>query len=49
MIIDKLFKTVKEKGHVCVGLDTDLSYIPNTFLEKFSSLEDAIFGFNKAI
>ncbi|GAA0121140.1 MULTISPECIES: orotidine-5'-phosphate decarboxylase [Clostridium] len=49
MIIDKLFKTVKEKGHVCVGLDTDLSYIPNTFLEKFSSLEDAIFEFNKAI
>ena len=49
MIIDKLFKTVEEKGHVCVGLDTDLSYIPNTFLNKFSSLEDAIFEFNKAI
>ncbi|WP_291579280.1 orotidine-5'-phosphate decarboxylase [Clostridium sp. UBA6640] len=49
MIIDKLFKTVEEKGHVCVGLDTDLSYIPNTFLNKFGSLEDAIFEFNKAI
>lgn len=49
MIIDKLFKTVEEKGHVCVGLDTDLSYIPNIFLNKFSSLEDAIFEFNKAI
>ncbi|WP_461614050.1 orotidine-5'-phosphate decarboxylase [Clostridium sp. Marseille-QA1073] len=49
MIIDKLFKTVEEKGHVCVGLDTDLSYIPNTFLNKFSSLEEGIFEFNKAI
>lgn len=49
MIIDRLFKTVEEKGHVCVGLDTDLSYIPNTFLNKFSSLEEGIFEFNKAI
>lgn len=49
MIIDKLFKTVEEKGHVCVGLDTDLSYIPKTFLNKFTSLEEAVFQFNKTI
>jgi hypothetical protein len=25
MIIDKLFENVAQKGHVCVGLDTDFS------------------------
>jgi orotidine-5'-phosphate decarboxylase len=49
MIIDKLFKAVQEKGHVCVGLDTDLSYIPKSFMEKFSSVEEAVFQFNKEI
>jgi len=49
MIIDKLFKAVQEKGHVCVGLDTDLSYIPKSFMEKFSSIEEAVFQFNKEI
>lgn len=49
MIIDKLYKAVEEKGHVCVGLDTDTSYIPEVFRNKFSNMEDAIFHFNKAI
>lgn len=49
MIIDKLFKAVEEKGHVCVGLDTDISYIPKNFMEKFNSIEDALFNFNKEI
>lgn len=49
MIIDKLYKAVEEKGHVCVGLDTDISYIPKAFLESFSSIEDAVFNFNKEI
>lgn len=49
MIIDKLFKVVEEKGHVCVGLDTDISYIPKNFVEKFNSIEDALFNFNKEI
>lgn len=49
MIIDKLFNTVKEKGHVCLGLDTDLKYIPNDFLNKFSSISEGIFQFNKSI
>lgn len=49
MIIDKLFKVVEEKGHVCVGLDTDISYIPKNFMEKFNSIEDALFNFNKEI
>jgi len=49
VIIDKLFKVVEEKGHVCVGLDTDISYIPKNFMEKFNSIEDALFNFNKEI
>lgn len=49
MIIDRLFNAVQKKGHVCVGLDTDLSYIPKSFMEKFSSVEEAVFQFNKEI
>lgn len=49
MIIDRLFKTVAEKGHVCVGLDTDISYIPESFKAKYENIGDAIFEFNKAI
>ena len=49
MIIDRLFKTVAEKGHVCVGLDTDIAYIPESFKAKYENIGDAIFEFNKAI
>ncbi|KOF57753.1 orotidine 5'-phosphate decarboxylase [Clostridium sp. DMHC 10] len=49
MIIDKLYNSVKEKGHVCLGLDTDLSYIPEKFLDKYENIEDALFNFNKKI
>lgn len=49
MIIDRLYADVEKKGNVCVGLDTDLSYIPQGFLNKFTNIEDAIFEFNKKI
>lgn len=49
MIIDKLFQNVEKKGHVCLGLDTDISYIPEEYLKKFNSKEDALFNFNKKI
>ncbi|EQB89839.1 hypothetical protein M918_18640 [Clostridium sp. BL8] len=49
MIIDKLYKAVEEKGHVCLGLDTDISYIPEGFLKSFESIEEAVFNFNKEI
>ncbi len=49
MIIDKLFESVKNKGHVCLGLDTDISYIPEKFYNKYESITDAIFEFNKKI
>lgn len=49
MIIDKLFKKIEMNGHVCVGLDTDITYIPEGFKAKFNSIEEAIFQFNKEI
>ena len=49
MIIDKLYARVAEKGHVCVGLDTDYSYLPAQFAAQFSNLSDALFEFNKRI
>lgn len=49
MIIDKLYDSVKKRGHVCLGLDTALDYIPKEFLNKFQSMEDALFNFNKEI
>ena len=49
MIIDRLYESVEKRGHVCVGLDTDLSYIPKGILNKYTSEEDALFEFNKRI
>lgn len=49
MIIDKLFEAVEKKGHVCVGLDTDIDYIPESFRKKQSSTSETIFQFNKKI
>lgn len=49
MIIDQLFQNVADKGHVCVGLDTDLDYLPKQFLAKYSHISDALFQFNKEI
>lgn len=49
MIVDKLYKAVEEKGHVCLGLDTDYSYVPTNFAEKFASIGEAIYNFNKEI
>lgn len=49
MIIDKLYEAVEEKGNVCVGLDTDLSYIPKSFLKGCNSNEEALFKFNQRI
>ncbi len=49
MIIDKLFENVAQKGHVCVGLDTDFEYLPSEFATKYSHISDALFHFNKEI
>lgn len=49
MIIDRLYEEVERKGNVCIGLDTDINYIPNKLKEEYLSLSDAIFQFNKNI
>lgn len=49
MIIDKLYERVAKNGHVCVGLDTDYSYLPETFAAQFPSKGEAVFQYNKAL
>lgn len=49
MIIDKLYEAVKEKGFVCVGLDSHLDYIPNYIKQKYEKISDVIFEYNKTI
>lgn len=49
MIIDRLFKSVEKNGHVCVGLDTDLEYLPVEFRNKFMHDEHALYRFNQMI
>ncbi|MDD7764446.1 MAG: orotidine-5'-phosphate decarboxylase [Peptoniphilaceae bacterium] len=49
MIIDKLYEAVKEKGFVCVGLDSHLDYIPNFIKQKHEKISDIIFEYNKEI
>ena len=49
MIGDRLYEAVKEKGFVCVGLDSHLDYIPNYIKERHEKLSDVIFEYNKTI
>ena len=49
MIVDRLYEVVKEKGFVCVGLDSHLDYIPNYIKEKHEKISDIIFEYNKTI
>ena len=49
MIVDRLYEAVKEKGFVCVGLDSHLDYIPNYIKEKYEKISDIIFEYNKTI
>lgn len=49
MVIDRLFEKVALNGHVCVGLDTDFSYLPTAMAERFPNVEDGLFEFNRAL
>ena len=49
MIVDKLYESVAKKGVVCVGLDTDISYVPAYLQKEAGSAEEAVFRFNKEI
>lgn len=39
----------KKNGPLCVGLDTDPSYIPQNILEQYKSAPEAVLAYNKAI
>ena len=47
--MDKLYEAVATRGHVCVGLDTSVEYIPETELSRFSSNAEAVLAYNKSI
>lgn len=49
MIIDKLYESVQKNGHVCVGLDTSLEYIPDDIKKRYISVSDVMFEFNRRI
>ena len=50
MIMDKLYRAVEEKGPVCVGLDTDVSYVPQWLMDECNGdITQALFAFNKKI
>ena len=41
--VDRLYEAVAEKSPVCVGLDTDFSYIPAECVDKTLSKGENIF------
>ena len=47
--IDKLFEAVAAKGHVCVGLDTAVEYVPPAERRRATSDAEAVLAFNKAL
>jgi len=48
-LIDRLFDRVSSHGHVCLGLDTDYTYLPEDFAAGFSSQGEAVYEFNRRI
>lgn len=48
-MIGRLFKKVEKLGPICVGLDTDVSYIPGYIKNRNSKLSDILLDFNKTI
>lgn len=49
LISAKLYETIKEKGFVCVGLDSHLDYIPTYIKQKYASAEEQLYAYNLAI
>ena len=49
MSIDRLYADVQKKGPVCVGLDTQESFLPAYLAKQDVSAGEKIFAFNKAI
>ncbi|GHU16784.1 orotidine 5'-phosphate decarboxylase [Spirochaetia bacterium] len=47
--MDKLYEAVAAKGHVCVGLDTAVDYVPPKERKAAVSDADAVLAFNRAL
>ena len=47
--MQELQELAAERGPLCVGLDTDPSYLPESVLNNFASPAEAIFAYNKEI
>ena len=47
--MDKLYEAVAARGPVCVGLDTDFSYLPGGFAKAELTAGENIVRFNKAV
>jgi orotidine-5'-phosphate decarboxylase len=47
--IDKLFDAVAARGHVCIGLDTSIDYVPPGEKLKSANNAEAVFEYNKAL
>ncbi|GHV70829.1 orotidine 5'-phosphate decarboxylase [Spirochaetia bacterium] len=47
--MDKLFESVRDKGHVCVGLDTAAEYIPPAERHRCNCDADAVLAYNRAL
>jgi orotidine-5'-phosphate decarboxylase len=47
--MDKLYETVAERGHVCVGLDTAADYLPPLERRRADSDAAAVLAYNKVL
>ena len=47
--MDKLYEAVEARGPVCVGLDTDFSYLPADFVDSTLTKGENIVRFNKKL
>ena len=45
--MDKLYEAVEARGPVCVGLDTDFSYLPADFVDSTLTRGENILRFNQ--
>ncbi len=47
--MDKLYEAVEARGPVCVGLDTDFSYLPADFVDPTLTKGENILRFNRQL
>ena len=47
--MDKLYEAVEARGPVCVGLDTDFSYLPADFVDSTLTKGENIVRFNQKL